>query len=174
MTPKNLPVRPTTNRAKEGLFNILNNIIDFNSIDVLDLFSGTGSISFEFSSRGVKNVISIDKSFNCIKHIKKVSNELNLAITPIKSEVLSYLKKPKKKFNIIFADPPYEWNNENYVKMIKLIFENYWLVPGGKLIIEHDKKTIISSKIKSPFSKQYGDNVFSFYKKKQVDKPDSV
>jgi len=174
ISPKNLPVRPTTDRAKEGLFNILENKIDLNSINVLDLFSGTGSISFEFSSRGAKNVISIDKSYNCIKHIKKTSNNLNLKITPVKCEVISYLKKPNKKFDLIFADPPYEWISDYYENMITLILKNEWLLPNGILIIEHNKQTEINSIIKSCFLRRYGDSLFTFYKKKQADKPDSV
>ena len=92
-SPKSLPVRPTTERAREGLFNILQNKIDMSLINVLDLFSGTGVISYEFSSRGVKNIISVDKNYNCIKHIKKTSINLNLNITAIKSEVILFLKK---------------------------------------------------------------------------------
>ena len=174
ISPKNLPVRPTTDRAKEGLFNILENKININLITVLDLFSGTGSISFEFSSRGAKNVVSVDKSYNCIKHIKKTSNNLNLNITPIKHEVISYLKKPYNKFDLIFADPPYEWTIDYYKKMITLILNYEWLLPEGILIVEHNKKTKINSIIQSCFSKRYGDNFFSFFKKKQADKPDSV
>ena len=172
--PKNLPVRPTTDRAKEGLFNILENKIDINLINVLDLFSGTGSISFEFSSRGAKKIVCVDQSYNCIRHIKKTSNILNLNITPIKHEVISYLKKPYKKFDLIFADPPYEWSIDYYKKMITLILNKEWLLPQGIFIIEHNKKTKINSIIQPYFSRSYGDNIFSFLKKKQADKPDSV
>jgi len=174
ISSKKLLVRPTTDRAKEGLFNILENKIDMNLIDVLDLFSGTGSISFEFSSRGVKKIVSVDNNYNCIKHIKKTSNNLNLNITTVKQEVISYLKKPYQKFNLIFADPPYNWTIDYYKKMIDLILNNEWLSPEGILIIEHNKKTKLNSIIQSYFSRSYGDNYFSFIKKKQAYKPDSV
>ncbi len=171
---KSLPVRPTTERAREGLFNILENKIDMSLINVLDLFSGTGIISYEFCSRGVENIISVDKNYNCIKHIKKTSINLNIDITAIKSEVILFLKKPYQKFNLIFADPPYDWNIHSYKKMINLIFENEWLLPEGILIIEHSKKTNLNQIFESYLSRSYGENTFSFYKKKQAYKPDSV
>tara|TARA_Y100001970_G_scaffold180736_1_gene219967 strand:- start:10657 stop:11220 length:564 start_codon:yes stop_codon:yes gene_type:complete len=173
-SPRNLPVRPTTERAREGLFNILENTIDMSLINVLDLFSGTGIISYEFSSRGVKKIISVDKNYNCIKHIKKTSNNLNLNISTVKNEVILYLKKPLIKFNLIFADPPYDWTLDYYKKMINLIFEKEWLLPNGILIIEHSKKTKLDQIFQPYFSRNYGDNNFSFYKKKQAYKPDSV
>ena len=174
ISPRRLPVRPTTERAREGLFNILENKIDMSLINVLDLFSGTGIISYEFSSRGVKKIISVDKNYNCIKHIKKTSINLNLNITAIKSEVILFLKKPYQRFNLIFADPPYDWNLDSYKKMINLIFENEWLLPNGILIVEHSKKTKLNQVFESYLSRSYGENNFSFYKKKQAYKPDSV
>ena len=173
-SPRKLPVRPTTERAREGLFNILENKIDMSLINVLDLFSGTGIISYEFSSRGVKKIVSVDNNYNCIKHIKKTSENLNLNITTIKNEVILYLKKPYQRFNLIFADPPYEWSLNYYKKMIDLIFTNDWLSPEGILIIEHSKKTKLNQIFQSYFSRSYGENNFSFYKKKQAYKPDSV
>ena len=173
-SPRNLPVRPTTDRAREGLFNILQNKIDMSLINVLDLFSGTGIISFEFSSRGVKKLISVDNNYKCIKHIKKTSDNLNLNIKTIRNEVIFYLKNPNQKFNIIFADPPYDWKLNDYRIMINLIFDNEWLLPEGILIVEHSKKTKLEAIFQSYFSRSYGENNFSFYKKKQAYKPDSV
>ena len=171
---KKLPVRPTTDRASEGLFNILQNKIDISIINVLDLFSGTGIISFEFSSRGVKNIVSVDKNYNCVKNIKKTSDSLDLNIKAVKHEVISYLKNPYQKFNLIFADPPYEWSLDYYKKMINLIFDKEWLLHEGILIIEHNKNKKLDSIFKSYFSRSYGENSFSFFKKKQAYKPDSV
>ena len=89
--PKNLPVRPTTDRSKEGLFNILQHRLDFKSIQVLDLFAGTGSISYEFSSRGTKHVSAIDQNRSCVQFIKKVSIDLEMKIIAIQEECFRFL-----------------------------------------------------------------------------------
>ena len=85
--PKNLPVRPTTDMAKEALFNIINNLYYFDSITVIDLFSGTGNISYEFASRGTKNIYAIDANYNCIKYISNTAKELNLEINTFKKKI---------------------------------------------------------------------------------------
>ena len=82
--PKKLPVRPTTDQSKEAIFNIINNEFFFEDLKVLDLFSGSGNISYEFASRGAKEIYSIDINFNCIKFIKKTSEQLNLNLKVIK------------------------------------------------------------------------------------------
>ncbi len=93
IAPKNLPVRPTTDMAKESLFNILNNRYYFQNISVLDLFSGTGNISYEFASRGTEHIISVDQNFHCIQFIKKTIAQLQFEkeITPFKSDVFKFL-----------------------------------------------------------------------------------
>ena len=107
--PKNLPVRPTTDFAKEGLFNIIKYEFDIQRINVLDLFSGTGNISFEFASRGAKQIICIDDNYNCVSFVKQTSKELNFnQITVFKNDVFRYLKKYTTQFDLIFADPPYD------------------------------------------------------------------
>ena len=142
-TPKNLKLRPTTDRSKEALFNILNNKIDYNQLYVLDLFSGTGNISYEFSSRGAKHVCSVEKnqkSIEFIKHFKKI-NDLN--IEAIKKDVFSFLNSTDKKFNVIFADPPYNLKEENYYNLINIIFEREIVKIDGILIIEHSSKILL-------------------------------
>ena len=94
--PKKLPVRPTTDMAKEALFNILNNRIYFDELSVLDLFSGTGSISFEFASRGTENITAVDQDYGCVKFINKTTEEFNMPINVIKSDVFKYLEKTTK------------------------------------------------------------------------------
>ena len=107
--PANFRARPTTDFAREGLFNILNNRVDFESISILDLFSGTGSISYEFASRGALAVHLVEKDMNHISGIKKILTELNLQnVRPIHIDVRAYLKTCSVKYDIIFADPPYE------------------------------------------------------------------
>ena len=88
--PKNLPVRPTTDLAKESLFNILNNHYYFDSISVVDLFSGTGNIAFEFASRGTSNIHAVDGNYNCVKFINKISTEFNFPINAFKSDVFKF------------------------------------------------------------------------------------
>ena len=137
--PKNLPVRPTTDMAKESLFNILNNDYYFDEIRVLDLFSGTGNISYEFASRGVEKVTAIDNNFHCIKYIEKTTKELDLNITAVKSDCIKYLENCKQQFNFIFADPPYDF--KNYQEMKDLIINKNLIKREGLLIIEHNKDT---------------------------------
>ena len=91
--PKDLPVRPTTDFAKEALFNILSNSIDFDNLKVLDLFSGTGHISLEFASRGNCSIISVDKNFKCVGFLRSITKELNLEINALKTDVFEFLKK---------------------------------------------------------------------------------
>ncbi|ANO49235.1 hypothetical protein Pf1_00988 [Flavobacterium columnare] len=163
VAPKNLPVRPTTDMAKESLFNILNNYFNFNGLRVLDLFSGTGNISYEFLSRGAESVISVDGDFGCINYIKKTAKEFEMNITPIKSDVIKFLEKNKNNYDIIFADPPYDLDQKNFEKILALIFENNLLDPDGMLIIEHSKYTKLSHKENFSFEKIYGGSVFTFF-----------
>jgi len=163
--PKNLPVRPTTDMAKEALFNILNNSYYFNNITVLDLFSGTGNISFEFGSRGAENITAVDANFGCIKYINSTSKELDLNINTIKSDVFKYLQKSISKFDVIFADPPYEFELDLFEKIVDLIFENNLLNEDGTLIVEHSKHTDLSKHQHFSYSKKYGGNMFSFFEK---------
>lgn len=107
IAPDNLPVRPTTDQAKESLFNIIYNNFDFEDLKVLDLFSGTGGVSYEFLSRGAINVTAIDAHYNCVAFQKKMKVELKFSnFTPIKNDVFSSLQKLDQKFDMIFADPP--------------------------------------------------------------------
>ena len=161
--PKNLPVRPTTNMAKEALFNILNNQYYFDQISVLDLFAGIGSISFEFASRGTEQIISVDQNFGCIQFIDKIANELQIDLQSIKSDVYRFLEKTNQKFDVIFADPPYSFSNEQFQKIIDLIFDNKLLNENGILIIEHSKQTDLSQNSTFTKAKKYGGNMFSFF-----------
>jgi 16S rRNA (guanine(966)-N(2))-methyltransferase RsmD len=161
--PKNLPVRPTTDMAKESLFNILNNNYYFDSINVIDLFSGTGNISYEFASRGTKNIIAVDAHYACVKFISNTAKQLDLPINAIKSDVYSFLEKTPINSDIIFADPPYDFSEEQFLKIANIIFEKQLLSDEGLLIIEHSKHTDISEHENHAFDKRYGGNVFSFF-----------
>ncbi len=165
VAPKKLPVRPTTDMAKEALFNILNNQYYFNEISVLDLFSGTGNISFEFASRGTEKIVSVDADYGCIKFINHISKELDFNISIIKSDVFSYLEKVSVKSNIIFADPPYDMSLEDFSKIPDLVFRNDLLLQNGVLIIEHSKYTDLSQLEHFSNQRRYGVSVFSFFEK---------
>ena len=161
--PKKLPVRPTTDMAKEALFNILNNRYYFDEISVLDLFAGTGSISYEFASRNTKNITSVEKEIACVKFIDKTVEELNLQINVVKSDVFKFLKSTQNKFDIVFADPPYKLPDLQYTKIVELVFKNDLLDKEGLLILEHSKHTDLSEIKYFSFCKSYGGNVFSFF-----------
>ncbi len=167
--PKNLPVRPTTDMAKEALFNIINNSYYFHNVAVLDLFSGTGNISYEFGSRGTENITAVDAHFGCIKYINTTSKELDLTINTIKSDVFKYLEKTNSKFDIIFADPPYDFDIELFEKIVDLVFEKGLLNEEGMLIVEHSKHTDLSKHQKLSYSKKYGGNMFSFFENEVSD-----
>jgi len=161
--PKKLPVRPTTDMAKEALFNILNNRYYFDELKVIDLFSGTGNISFEFASRGTENITSVDAHFGCVKYINSVVKDFDFNITTLKSDVFKFLEKTPLKADVIFADPPYDMDDEKFEKIATLIFEREMLEEGGLLIIEHSNQTDLSKHPHFSFSKKYGGNMFSFF-----------
>lgn len=165
--PKNLPVRPTTDMAKESLFNILNNLYYFHELKVLDLFSGTGNISFEFASRGTKNITAVDGHYGCVKWINTTSKQLDAPIQAIKSDVYKYLGKTQQRFDIIFADPPYDFEKEKFEEIINLVFEKELLEENGLLVVEHSKYTQLDDHDKLSYQKKYGGNMFSFFENDQ-------
>jgi 16S rRNA (guanine(966)-N(2))-methyltransferase RsmD len=161
--PKNLPVRPTTDMAKEALFNILQNGYYFEDLKVLDLFSGTGNISFEFASRGVKDITAIDAHFGCVKFINQINKEFEFSIQTFKSDVYKFLNKTSLKRDIVFADPPYNFPQEDFSKIATTIFHRELLETEGVLIIEHSKQTVLENHPNFSYQKRYGGNVFSFF-----------
>ena len=161
--PKKLPVRPTTDMAKEALFNILNNLYYFDDISVLDLFAGTGSISYEFASRGTTQITAVDEDFGCIKFINQTANTFNMPLQTTKSDVFKFLEKATLQVNLIFADPPYSFSDEQFAKIPELVFQKNLLLENGLLIIEHSKHTNLSALNHYSYSKSYGGNMFSFF-----------
>ena len=137
--PDNLPVRPTTDMAKEALFNILENRYYINKKKVLDLFSGTGNIAFEFASRGAEKIIVVDQHLHCCNFITKTATKLDYKIDVRKMDCLDFLEKTKAKFDIVFADPPYDF--EHYEKLKNIILKKELVNKDGSLIIEHDANT---------------------------------
>jgi 16S rRNA (guanine(966)-N(2))-methyltransferase RsmD len=163
VAPAKLPVRPTTDMAKEALFNILNHQLTFENIIVLDLFSGTGNIAFEFASRGSKQITAVEIDAGCVQFIKKTNHELDLNLSILKSDVFVYLNKTKATFDLIFADPPYHLSILDFEKIPKLVFEKKLLHQDGLLVLEHSSKMNFSE---MPFFKEtrkYGGSSFSFF-----------
>jgi len=165
--PKKLPVRPTTDIAKESLFNILNNHYYFDAISVIDLFSGTGNIAYEFASRGTQNIYAIDGNFNCVRFIHNTAKEFDFPINAYKSDVFKFLEKTTLTADIIFADPPYDFEIEKFLKIIDLVFERKLLLDDGVLIVEHSKHTDLSSHESFSYARKYGGSVFSFFEASQ-------
>ena len=161
--PKTLSARPTTDMAKEALFNILNNIVFFDGLKVLDLFAGTGNISYEFASRGAAQITAVDRDHKCVSFIAKTSNGLNFPIKAIKSDVFSFLKKINASYDIIFADPPYNLDEQEFLKIVHLVFERGLLSKDGILILEHSKHTDLSTTSNFTESRKYGSSMFSFF-----------
>jgi len=134
--PKNLPVRPTTDLAKESLFNILRHKVDFEDKKVLDLFSGTGSISYEFASRGCASVVSVDQNYKCSQFIKETAHKFEMKnLQVVRADAFRFINTTPLKFDIIFSDPPYDLSGIE--KINELVFQNELLNTDGLLIIEH-------------------------------------
>lgn len=161
--PKNLPVRPTTDMSKEALFNVLNNHFNFEGLKILDLFAGTGNISFEFASRGSDNITAVDADFGCVKFIKQVAEEYDFNIAALRNDVFKFLDKNTNSYDIIFADPPYALDQKTFEKIIALVFTNDLLHENGMMIIEHSKYTKLDHMIHFSFKKSYGGSIFSFF-----------
>ena len=162
--PRNLRARPTTDFAKENLFNVLGNLVDFEELDVLDLFSGTGSISYEFASRDAKSVTSVE--VNSVHHnfIRQTVRDLKFEnFYAVKANVFLYLKSCTKKFDLIFSDAPYDL--EGSEEVIRLVFERELLAEGGILIFEHSKDQDVSNMPHYWQTRSYGSVQFSFFKK---------
>lgn len=161
--PHGFKARPTTDFARESLFNILNNRIDFEDIRVLDLFAGTGSISFEFSSRGAKEVHLVEQDIRHIAGIKSIIREMGFErIKTIHIDVRTYLKICTVKYNIVFADPPYDlpWIE----KIPDLISSSGVLDQDGFLVLEHPKKMYFGEHRLFCEHRNYGGVNFSFFR----------
>jgi 16S rRNA (guanine966-N2)-methyltransferase len=161
--PNDFKARPTTDFAREGLFNILNNRVDFESLNVLDLFAGTGSISYEFASRGASSVHMVEKDFRHVTGIKKIIKELDVEnIKVIHIDVKAYLRTCSVKYDIVFADPPYElkWLPElpDLVTGAGIINED------GFFILEHPRDLSFAGHKLFFEHRNYGGVNFSFFR----------
>ena len=172
-TPKNLDVRPTTDRVKESLFNIINPYI--RESNILDLFAGTGSLGIECLSRGAKNCVFVDKSKDSIGIVKsnvkkaRVDNESTILNIDLKDAV-KRLSVQNQKFDVIFMDPPYYENM--FIDCLKSIDELNLLKEDGLIVVEHDTKDLFDDSIGRLYKsreKKYGNTTITFYKLEDID-----
>lgn len=149
--------------AKEGLFNILNNILDFTELRVLDLFAGTGNITLEFASREATSITSVDLNYKCVEFIRKVSKDLGFDnIQPVRADVFRYLSRvPVEPFDLIFADAPYVL--EGVAGLPELILDKGWLKKNAWLIVEHPRGIDFTRQKYFNQVRNYGKVYFSFF-----------
>lgn len=161
--PKGLPVRPTTDRAKESLFNILDNQLNMEALTVLDLFSGTGNISYEFASRGAEKITAVDLNFKCVEFIKGMKQKHGLAMLEvIKKDAFIFIKSTPLTYDVIFADAPYA--HRDIIQIPEIVASRKLLNENGLLIVEHE--TTLDLDLQPGFDNKriYGQSCFSFFK----------
>ncbi len=162
--PKKLPVRPTTDMAKEALFNILRHQFHFSGVRALDLFAGTGNISYELASRGCPDITAVDGNHHCIRFIQETAQSFDFPIQTVKSDVYSFMSRTHHQgYDIVFADPPYDFELEAFEKIATLCFEHQLLSDQGLLVIEHSKHTKLDHLPYFEDTRHYGGNAFSFF-----------
>lgn len=160
--PSKFPVRPTTDFAREGLFNFLVNTFDLEDVKMLDLFTGTGSISVESWSRGCRDITAVDQHAGCIRYLNKLKAELKLeGLKVIRSEAKEFIKRNAEKYDLIFADPPFAFGG--YEEVLTLIMNANMLTEEAMLILEHDKHTNLSAQPGFISEKKYGNVRFSIF-----------
>jgi 16S rRNA (guanine(966)-N(2))-methyltransferase RsmD len=160
--PRNLRARPTTDFAKENLFNVLENMVDIEECDVLDLFAGTGSVGYEFASRGARSVTAVEINAIHYAFIRKTASELGFKdFYPVKANAFLYLKSAVKQFDIIFSDAPYDLSSSEDV--IELVFSRRLLREEGIFVFEHSKGKDFSAHPHFQQLRSYGSVQFSLF-----------
>ncbi|MCX2575205.1 16S rRNA (guanine(966)-N(2))-methyltransferase RsmD [Pedobacter sandarakinus] len=160
--PTNLPVRPTTDMAKEALFNILNNRFDLESCSILDLFCGTGNLTFEFASRDATKILAVDLDYGCINWVKNMAKKYEFdQIEVRKADVFKLLRQMTGAYDLIFADPPYHMPNIPQIPI--LVQERQLLKPDGLLVVEHQSNMKMNSQPGYTDTRKYGNSSFSFF-----------
>ncbi len=169
MAPTNLPVRPTTDMAKESLFNILNHEMEMDGAKCLDLFAGTGNISFELASRGAAHITSVDMHAGCVTFIRSTAAALNdQSIHTFRQEVLRFLEKTNERYDLIFADPPYDKDLE--VQVVEIVNRRALLNENGVMVIEHSARTVLESLPGFVQHRKYSNVNFSMFESLQNQK----
>ena len=163
--PQNLPVRPTTDMARESLFNILNNYVDYEDCTVLDLFAGTGAVSLEFVSRGAREVTSVDINAQCTDFIKQCAMHLNVRnLHVVRADVFDLLKRANRRFDIVFADPPYAL--DGLATLPDRVFERQLLTDDGIFVLEHPREHSFEEHPHFWQHRAYGKVNFTFFANK--------
>ena len=161
--PKNITARPTTDFAKESLFNLLQNRMSFEGVSMLDLFAGTGSISFEFVSRGARDVTAVELAHQQQNFIISLSKQLGIRnLQLIRGDALKYINSCKIKYDFIYADPPYSMIELPLIP--DLIFEHDLLKKDGWFVLEHSDKDDFSAHEHFGEHRHYGSVNFSFFR----------
>lgn len=161
--PKSIPARPTTDRSKESLFNILQNTIDLEDIDVLDLFSGTGNMAYEFASRGASLVHSVDQNATAVRFIGETFKKLGIDNgKAMKANALTFHKRATQSYDLIFADPPYAL--PGIPGFIDTLLSSEMLKEGALFIIEHAIQVKTTENMRVDY-RVYGQSAFSIYEK---------
>ena len=164
--PKSIPARPTTDYAKESLFNILQHEISWPDISMLDLIAGIGGISIEAISRGAKTVLSLDNNYHSIRWISQMSKDLNINnLQAIKADAQSWLNQNERQFDLVFADPPYEY--DQYERLITSVLEKV-LMNEGLFILEHRQNISFEEHANFAQDRKYGEVKFTFFRNKEI------
>jgi 16S rRNA (guanine966-N2)-methyltransferase len=161
--PGNMPhTRPTTDVAKEGLFNVIENNLDISSLKVLDIFGGTGSISYEMASRGCKDITTVEKDQAMFEFIRKTAVQLSLPqINVVRMDVFRFLEQCPDKYDFIFAGPPYALATIDNLPVI--VFEKKLLNAGGWFVLEHTPRNDYEKSPQFSTARKYGTTIFSIF-----------
>ena len=161
--PAKMPyTRPTTDIAKEGLFNVIQNNLDIESLAVLDLFGGTGCISYELASRGAEDITIVEKDSSMYDFIKKTALELKFSnFLVVKSDVFKFIDSSTKQYDFIFAGPPYALATIDQLPI--KIFEKNLLKPGGWIVLEHTPRNDYKKFANYKTERNYGTTIFSIF-----------
>jgi 16S rRNA (guanine966-N2)-methyltransferase len=161
--PARIPARPTTELSKEGLFNMLNNSIELEGIKTLDIFAGTGSITYELASRGAADLTMVERDPASVDFIRKTIKDLKIEdrVHVVRGDVFKFLKQHTDHYDLIFADPPYALEHMDQVPL--LVFEKQLLLPGGTFVMEHSNRNNYQHHPAFTRMKVYGTTVFSFF-----------
>jgi len=161
--PSGIPARPTTDVAKEGLFNTLEHMMDLEGAKTCDIFGGTGSISYELASRGATDLTLIERDAVSIQFIKKTADALGISerMHIIKGDVFRFMKQSREQYDFIFAGPPYALESIDDLPL--LVFEKNMLQPGGIFVLEHTPRNDYQHHPHFQRMKNYGTTVFSFF-----------
>jgi len=158
---KNWPVRPTTDFAREALFNILDNRLDYENIAALDLFGGTGMHSVELVSRGCSDVTYVDRYKESVRFMVSLANEWKMPITAVQSDALKFLRNTNRKWDYIFADPPYDYKSLD--ELVYTVLNEEVMEGNGFFVLEHISKLKFDETPGFTEARHYGQTVFSFF-----------